>query len=436
MKSADRHGIGHATEPVRMRRVALVAPRDELRSALLALAEAGTVQLDRISDEKPVADDEQVAKYVQAAVPHGEVAALTGWVPQAELADVASRLGEIGGTACPLPSPRGVDPPTLLPAGGQVRTSFSALVRTYGTVPYADFDPTIPAGFAYVLMFGMMFGDAGHGLLLAGAALLLRAGRPGRFAQLRAAWPFVGAASVAAVVFGALYGEFFGPTGVLPVLWLAPLADPVRLLTAAVAVGAVLLAVAYAVAIVNRWREGGLQRAVYAASGVAGLAVFFGLGGVAAGVFLGAGALTATGGVVAGLGLVLAAIGFYSEAGGGAGAVAQAGVEVFDTVIRLGSNLFSFARLAAFGLTHAALGWLVWTATVNLWHAGGVDAVVGVVVFVVGNALAFALEALIAAIQALRLEFYELFSRVFSGEGEPFRPWRLPAEHTDKEVMS
>ena len=47
------------------------------------------------------------------------------------------------------------------------------LVQTYGTVPYRDLDPTVPAGLAYVFMFGMMFGDAGHGALLVLAALLL-----------------------------------------------------------------------------------------------------------------------------------------------------------------------------------------------------------------------------------------------------------------------
>jgi V/A-type H+-transporting ATPase subunit I len=47
----------------------------------------------------------------------------------------------------------------------------------------------------------------------------------------------------------------------------------------------------------------------------------------------------------------------------------------------------------------------------------------------------FSLEALIAAIQALRLEYYELFSRVFVAEGEPFRPWQLPVER-DASVQS
>ncbi|MBP2478851.1 V/A-type H+-transporting ATPase subunit I [Crossiella equi] len=436
MSSADRPATSRPAEPVRMRRVALLAPGDRLHAALRALAEAGTVQLDRVGDDQPVADEERISEFARSAVRHGEVAALTGWTPQAELPDLASRLAGIGGAAVPLPVPPGVLPPTLLCEGGQVRRSFAALVRTYGTVPYPDVDPTPLAGIAYVLMFGMMFGDAGHGLVLLAVALLLRTGRPRGLASLHAAWPFVGAAGFAAVLFGALYGEFFGPTGVLPVLWLAPLEDPMRLLTAGVAVGAVLLGAAYAVAIVNRWREGGPRLAVYASSGVAGLALFLGLASAAAGRYLGSGALTVAGGGIAVLGLVLAGIGFHAEAGGGTSGAAQAGVELLDTVIRLGSNLFSFARLAAFGLTHAALGWLVWTGTTSLCRAGWAGVLAGVLVFAAGNALAFTLEVLVAAVQALRLEFYELFSRVFVGTGEPFRPWRLPARDRPDGVVS
>jgi V/A-type H+-transporting ATPase subunit I len=108
--------------------------------------------------------------------------------------------------------------------------------------------------------------------------------------------------------------------------------------------------------------------------------------------------------------------------------VAETGVQLFDVVIRLGSNLVSFARLAAFGMTHAALGLLVWQGTTALAGAGWLGVVAAVVVFLGGNAVAFCLEALIAGIQALRLEFYELFSRVFETQGRPFRPWHVPVE--------
>jgi V/A-type H+-transporting ATPase subunit I len=228
------------------------------------------------------------------------------------------------------------------------------------------------------------------------------------------------------MVFGLLYGEFFGPTGVLPALWVPPLEEPVQLLLAGVAVGAVLLAMAYGLGAVNRWREGGPQYALYASSGLAGAGLFLGLGMVVGGWYAQQPWLLWSGVGVAAIGVVLTFMGLLTEAGHGGSAVLQASVELFDVVVRLGSNLVSFARLAAFGLTHAALGWVVWSATTALWTTGGLLMVVAVLVFLVGNAVTFALEGLVAAVQALRLEYYELFSRVFVGEGRPFRPWRLP----------
>ena len=90
----------------------------------------------------------------------------------------------------------------------------------------------------------------------------------------------------------------------------------------------------------------------------------------------------------------------------------QAAIGGLDLVVRLGSNLVSFARLAAFGMTHAALGWVVWRGTTALWGHSWIGAMGAVVVFAVGNAVAFALEALVAGVQALRLEFLRI---VFAG---------------------
>src|SRR5581483_9670628 len=96
----------------------------------------------------------------------------------------------------PMPAPPGIDPPTLLPPVGASR-EFAPLIETYGTVPYADVNPAVLAGLAYVVMFGMMFADAGHGLLLVAAGVAVRLGWLRRFPSLRRAWLFLVGAGLA-----------------------------------------------------------------------------------------------------------------------------------------------------------------------------------------------------------------------------------------------
>ncbi len=449
--------------PARMDRVALVAPSASLRDVLVRVAACGVAELDTAGAGRAVqgevgqrlhgapggsedaalaaaapdadelermgrydllAGEAQLEEYAAAALRRGSVAALAGWVPADRVAGLAAQLSAVGGAVARLPRPPGVQAPTLL-GGTAVRRSLAPFVETYGTVPYADIDPAPLAWASYVLMFGMMFGDVGQGAALIALGAAMYARWPRWLGRFHVAWPFVAGAGVTSTAFGFLYGECFGPTGIVPVLWLRPLSEPLTLLAAAVAVGAVLLAGAYALGMVNRWREGGWPVALYAPTGIAGTAVFLGLGAVAGGVYVRDDLLLAAGAAVALAGLGLAFAGFIAEAGGGGAGIAQASVELFDLVIRLGSNVVSFARLAAFGLTHAALGLVVWDATASLWHRGGAATVVAVAVFALGNALAFALEALVAGIQAMRLEYYELFSRLFVTQGRPFRPWHL-----------
>ncbi|HEX5525039.1 MAG TPA: V-type ATPase 116kDa subunit family protein [Pedococcus sp.] len=461
-----------ALQPVGMVRVALLAPSDSLRDLLVNVADQGTVALGEVPAENGtaatgpatarlrrlhteataaaslatslpdldrceqagrldlIAGEAQVEQRSAQALVRGSVAGLVGWVPADRLAPLAERLASVGGAVVPLARPLGIQPPTQLSPTG-VAHEFAPLVDTYSTVPYADVNPSLLAGLAYIAMFGMMFADVGHGALLLLAAIAARLGWWSRLASLRRVWLFLAGAGAASMLFGALYGEFFGPTGVIPTLWLPPLDHPLELLGAALAVGALLLAGAYALGTVNRFREGGWRRAVFAPSGLAGATLFLGLGVTAASIYLGEVWLGLLGGAVALAGLATSYAGLLASAGGGAAGATEAAIELFDLVLRLGSNLVSFARLAAFGLTHAALGAVIWQATTGLWPRGLLGAAAAVVVFVAGNALAFALEGLVAAIQALRLEYYELFSRVFDSEGEPFRPWHVPLDPTE-----
>ncbi len=409
--------------PARMARVAVVAPARSMGDVLRVVGAQAAVELE-LPDPSGDGRDE-LDRAVSAAIVSGPVSGLVGWAPARRLPELTHDLAPLGGAIVRLSYPPGVQPPTLLSSAGTSSTS-RLLVDTYGTVPYADLDPARLAGLAYVVMFGMMFGDVGHGALLLLGGLILRSGRVGRLQKLQKVWQFVVGAGLTSMFFGVLYGTAFGPTGLVPVVWLDPLTEPVPLLLAALLFGSALLGVAYALGTINRFREGGWGVALYSRTGVAGSLLFLSLALLALGLYTGSGWVVTVAAVLAAVALTFLSIGLYLEAGGGAGGgaggVAQAAIELFDVVIRLGSNIVSFARLAAFGLTHAALLMVVWNGTTALWVPGW-QAAAAIVVFAIGNIVTFALEALVAGIQALRLEYYELFSRVFATEGRPFHPW-------------
>ena len=451
--------------PVRMQRVAVVAAGSRVREVLVTLAESGTVDLagplgsgegpalealrrlesgvhgarpltpslvreapdvaalERSGALELLAGEVELERRKAGAVEHHGFALFVGWAPRPALLALTRRLQALGASLVELPNPRGQQPPTLL-APAPAADPFRPLLNTYGAVPYADVDPTPFVAVTYSLMFGMMFGDVGDGLLIVLAALVLRRARHPRLQSLRRVWPMIALPGAASIVFGVLYGELFGPTKLLPTLWLSPLDSPTRLLVAAIVAGGGLLAAGYVIGIVNRWREGGRLLALTAASGVPGLALLAGGGLAALGVANHVGLLEAVGLVLAGAALIPLTFGLRAEAGRGATAVLVVLIGVLDTLVRLVSNIFSFARLAAFGLMHAAIGHVVLHAAGSLTGTAIGD-LAAAAVFGVGWAVAFALEGLVVAVQALRLEYYELFSRLFVRDGRPFRPWSL-----------
>jgi len=262
-------------------------------------------------------------------------------------------------------------------------------------------------------------------VVLALVGLFLRGRRQGRLASLQHIWVIPFAAGIAGACFGFLYGEAFGPTGLIEPLWLDPLESPMPLLLAALALGAVLLLVSYLLGIVNRWRASGPGATLVAQYGIAGLATFVGGIVLLGGLYWQLTLVEVAGAALALVGVGLLALGLVLDAGRGFAAMTQAVIELFDALVRLVSNLLSFTRLAAFGLMHAALGAVVFEAASALW-GNVVGVILAVVVFFVGNLGAFALEALVSGVQALRLEYYELYSRIFAGEGHAFVPWSMP----------
>ena len=108
------------------------------------------------------------------------------------------------------------DPPTKFNHSRFVKP-FEEITKLYGLPHYDELDPTSMIAITFPLIFGLMFGDIGHGLLLLVGGLTV-----GRLIKRNQAIKniclILAACGVGAIIAGLLYGEFFGITVFRP-LW-------------------------------------------------------------------------------------------------------------------------------------------------------------------------------------------------------------------------
>ncbi|HEY3359962.1 MAG TPA: V-type ATPase 116kDa subunit family protein, partial [Polyangia bacterium] len=364
---------------------------------------------------------------------------IAGWIPAADAAAVAAQLRAATGGRCQLElTPPGAsdqaDVPVLLRPPWPLRP-FAMLVAGFGLPAYRELDPTLFLAVSYLLMFGMMFGDAGHG------AVLVLAGALARRVDRRVGWLLV-YAGLASIGFGVVYGSYFGITALKEhALWRDPLeGDPLTLMRAAVGLGATMITLGLVLNIINRFRRGDVIGGLLDKFGVAGVIFYWGALLLATRYATLAAQGLVTTAVVLVLGLPLAAFALRGPlevlarrrragrgpAPGGLGAaLAESLLDPFEAVLVYLANTVSFVRLAAYALSHAALLLATFMLAAELRRASAAGTVWSVLVVIAGNGIAIVLEAIVAAVQALRLEYYEFFGKFFSGAGRPFQPFRV-----------
>ncbi len=312
-----------------------------------------------------------------------------------------------------------VNPPTKL-KNSKILKPFEMFVEMYGLPAYNEMDPTLFVAITYTLMFGIMFGDVGQGAcLLAGGFLLYR------FKNIRLAG-IVGVAGIWSVIFGFLYGSVFGFEELLPALWMKPMDNIMTTLMLAIGFGAALILLAMILNIINAVRAKEYGRLLFHQSGIAGL-ICYGFVVLCVLLFATGHEMPATVLIGAAVGVPLLAIlmkeplsrllererKVFPE-GSKMMFLVEALVEGFDVVLSYATNTISFVRVGAFALSHAGMMGVVMTL------AGMEQGTPNWLIVVLGNLLVAGLEGLIVGIQVLRLEYYEMFSRFYSGSGKPF----------------
>jgi V/A-type H+-transporting ATPase subunit I len=306
---------------------------------------------------------------------------------------------------------------------------FELLVSGYGTPTYRSVDPTLFVGITFLAMFGMMFGDIGHGFVLLIAGLLV-AGRSTRFREAGKLGVYCGAASM---VFGFLFGSFFGLEDLLPALWVRPLDNITDLFKVAIGFGIIVVSLGIVLNVVNSVRTHAFWENFFDKSGpLVGVVYWAGIG-IAVKYLMTGGGLPHP---VVFYGLFIAPLAVFAVRAPllrvmgkrrrvfpeGVGTyIMESIVEIMEILMGYLANTVSFIRVAAFGLAHAGLFIAVFSlAEVVSSKPGGV--VLSGVVLVAGNILIIALEGLVVTIQALRLEYYEFFGKFFKGLGSKYEP--------------
>lgn len=312
--------------------------------------------------------------------------------------------------------------------------AFESLMGMYGLPNYGSFDPTKFFTVVYMLLFGIMFGDLGQGLVISLIGALLY-----RFKKMSLGKVMVQIGFCSAF-FGFLYCSVFGNEEILvpvhnklfgsngPLIAVGSSEMTLKILFAAVVIGVVLLITSIVLNIITNIRQGNWVETFFSQKCIAGLVFYCSLILLVVAKFIPDFNVDVQ--LLVWLGILLPIIliflkefmahsvrekKFGVEDGIGNYILLNA-FELIEITLSFISNTLSFLRIGGFILSHAGL--MLTISIISRMFPNS-----SVIIAIFGNALVIALEGLIVGVQVLRLEFYELFSCFFDGGGKQFEPF-------------
>lgn len=313
-----------------------------------------------------------------------------------------------------------ITPPTMI-KNPKFFKPFESFIKMYGIPNYKEFDPTIFLALTYTFMFGAMFGDAGQGLLLVIGGFLLY-----RLKKIDLA-AIIGFAGIFSMIFGILYGSVFGFEDLIHPIWMNPMKNIQSALIVSISFGIGLIILTMILNIINGIRSKDWERVLLSPSGIVGL-IFYSSVLIAALLAILGKPIPAAWILIIIIGIPLVIIGLQKPIGnamkkkklieGSKGNFfIEAFFELFEIILNYITNTISFVRVGAFALSHAGMMFVV------MELADIASGSPNWLMVILGNLLVMGLEGLIVGIQVLRLEYYELFSRFYTGDGREFKSY-------------
>jgi V/A-type H+-transporting ATPase subunit I len=454
----------------------------ELLSGLETRLKGAERELETIARDKGLLRDEYgpelkslTASYLMASIVEqlkGKLVAtksvyvLSGWVPadlvETLVKDLETRTqGRVAVRAFNPEELPGVKDgkekvPVSLEHGAFVK-GFEGVVFSYGAPLYGTIDPTIFVAFFFTILFGIMFGDVGQGLVLLLAGILTGKRGIKALAGFRHYSVPLIAVGISSMFMGFLNGEVFtnerllifptrAITGFLTgkpvdrILHLMPekgsIAKLFYFFGFTIAVGVLLNSIGLLVNIINQWVLKKYEKALFSKTGLAGILFFWYAVFLAVRILRGGrfawfdmlGLLVPVGCIFFGPVVWRLISGERPVLEHGLLVFIMEGfVEILETASTYISNTVSFLRVGAFALSHAVLSFIVFTLS-EMVGGLAVGPVFSLIVMIFGNGVIILLEGMIVAIQVVRLQYYEFFSKFFTETGVEFSPFRFRRE--------
>ena len=287
----------------------------------------------------------------------------------------------------------------------------------YGIPNYTETDPSIFVAITAFLMFGFMFGDIGQGAVILIIGLILKK-------MKKSLGSIFVAGGISAIIFGFLYGSIFGKEDIIKGILPSPMDNITNMLIAGMTVGAILIIVAMILNIKNGITNKDKGKIFFDKNGLAGLVFYVSVLVLIIGYLLKGKMLISLGLSLALIIIPLLLILFKDnlekiidkKKTQEKSSIVEKIFELIEMLLNIASNTISFVRLAAFAINHVGLCMAIYILSDMFGSAGSI------IVGIIGNIIVIALEGLIVAIQVLRLEYYELFSRFYSGDGKEYIP--------------
>lgn len=380
---------------------------------------------------------------------------IDGWVPSNKYDDLESNLLEgTRGLAFITKLTEEVkeeDIPVELENPGPAKP-FELLINTFATPKYREIDPASVIFITFPLFYGIMLGDVGYGIIVAAMAYYIT--NKFKTGALNSLGMILLLSGVLSVLFGIIFGEFFGfpifnmevhnhiEHGILGIAGptIAGIHFPVHrlgevqpLLIMTFVIGIFHILTGLVIGFRNVSVAHDLKHAIYAK----GSWMMILIGGVAFIAKLMPAVMNKlplpTGDPIFSGGMVLAVIGIVLLIKG----------EGFISILEIPtilSNVLSYSRILAIGLSSAGIALVVNTLSMDLFikpegvlmGGGVVLAIVGVVILFIGHLINLLLGILGPGLHSLRLQYVEFFTKFYEGGGKKYVPFGYNRKYTEE----